>query len=77
MCSSEQPRPFPKLDDKERANIHYHHKKIFFSRTTGPISTNLGTKHYLMKGILVCSNDGPRPFPILDNKEIAKFIDET
>ena len=29
-------------------------KKIFFSRTTGPISTKLGTMHPWMKGIQVC-----------------------
>ena len=31
--------------------------KIFLSRTTGPISTKLGTKHPWMKGIQVCSNE--------------------
>ena len=40
-------------------------------RTTGPISTKLGTKHPWVKGIQVCSNEGPRPFPRGDNYEIA------
>ena len=35
---------------------------LFFSRTTGPISTKLGTKHLLVKEIQVCSNEGPCPF---------------
>ena len=30
-----------------------------FSRTPGPISTNLGTNHPWLKGIQVCSNKGP------------------
>ena len=30
-------------------------KKKFFSRTTGPISTELGTMHPLVKGTQVCS----------------------
>ena len=32
--------------------------KMFFSRTTGPISTKLGTKHPWGKLIQVCSNEG-------------------
>ena len=48
--------------------------KIFFSRTTGPILTKLGTKHPWKKGIQICSssNGGPHPFPKGDNYEIAK-----
>ena len=45
------------------AKIHWRNLKIFFSRTTGPISTKLGTKHPWVKGIQVCSNEGPLPFP--------------
>ena len=45
----------------------------FFSRTTGPILTKLGTKHPLVKWIQSCSNEGPRPFPRGDNKEIVKI----
>ena len=33
--------------------------KIHFSRTNGPISTKLGTKHHWVKGIQVCSNEEP------------------
>ena len=33
-------------------------RKIFFSRTTGPTATKLGTMPPLMKGIQVCSNEG-------------------
>ena len=32
-------------------------KKILFSRTTGPISNRLGTKHPWVKGSQVCSNE--------------------
>ena len=35
-------------------------KRIFYSRTIGPISTKLGTKHPRVNGIQVCSNEGPR-----------------
>ena len=27
-------------------------------------------------GIQICLNEGPRPFPRVDNYEIAKYIDE-
>ena len=52
------------------------HIFIIFSRTTGSISTKLGTKHPWVKGIQVCSNEGPHPFPREDNYEIAKYIDK-
>ena len=35
--------------------------------------TKLGTKHPLVKGIQVCSNEGPGPFPRGDNYEIVKI----
>ena len=54
-------------------NFSTFHIFIFFSRTTGPISTKLGTKHPWMKWIQVCSNEGPCPFPRGDNYEIAKI----
>ena len=43
------------------------------SKTTRPISTKLGTKHYWLKGIQDCSSEGPRPFPKGDNYEMAKI----
>ena len=44
-----------------------------FSRTTGSISTKLGTKQNWVNGILVCSNKGPRTLSRGDNHEIAKI----
>ena len=46
---------------------------ILFSRTIGSISSKLGTKHSLVKGIQVCSNEDARPSPREDNYEIAKI----
>ena len=46
---------------------------FIFSRTTGPISTKLGTKHPLVMGIQICSNEGPCHFLRGDNNEIAKI----
>ena len=38
------------------------HIFIFFSRTTGSISTKLGTKHPWVKGIQIYFNEGSRSF---------------
>ena len=53
--------------------IHKQNLKILFSRTTDPISTNFGTKHPWVKGIQVCSNEGPHPLSRGDNSEIAEI----
>ena len=49
--SIEGPRPFPRRDNYKTANIYLKILKIFFSRTTRPISTKLGTKHPWVMGI--------------------------
>ena len=49
------------------------HIFIFSSRTTGSISTKLGTKHPWVKRIKVSSNEGPHHFQRGDNYEIAKI----
>ena len=59
VCSNEGPRPFPRGDNYEIVKRHWRNLKIFFSRTTGPFSTQLGTKHPWVKVIQVCSNEEP------------------
>jgi hypothetical protein len=44
-------------------------KKIFFSRTSRPISIKLGINHPWVKGILNCSNKGPSPLQRGDNRK--------
>jgi hypothetical protein len=44
----------------------------FFSRTTGPILTRLGTTHPWVEGIQICSNEGDSPSPRGDNSERVK-----
>ena len=46
--------------------------KTFLS-SPEPISTKPGTKYPLVKGIQVCSNEGPCPFQRGDNYEITKI----
>jgi hypothetical protein len=45
----------------------------FFSRTTGPILTKLGTNHPWGKGILNCSNEGDCSSPRGDNHKRIKI----
>jgi hypothetical protein len=50
-------------------------KKIFFSRTSRPISIKRGTNHPWVKGILNYSNKGPGPLQRGDNykNEVGSF----
>ena len=50
---------FLRGDNFKIVEIHWQNFKIFFSRTTRPLSTNFGTKHLWVKGIQVCSNEEP------------------
>ena len=57
VSSIEGSRPFASGDNYEKAKIHSRNLKIFFFRTSGSISTKLGTKHpWGVKEIQVCSN---------------------
>jgi hypothetical protein len=49
------------------------HLRIFFSRTTGPILTRLGTNHPWGERIQVCSNEGDCLSPRGDNSETVKI----
>jgi hypothetical protein len=48
-------------------------KKIFFSRTSRPITIKLGINHPWVQGIRNCSNKGPGPLQRGDNLENAKI----
>ena len=60
-------------DNWEIIKINWQLLKIFFSKTTGPILTGLSTNYTCVKGIQVCSNEGPRPFQRGDNWEKIKI----
>ena len=70
IYSNEGPHPFPREDNYEIVKIHWWNLKIF-SRTIAPISIKLCTKHPPVKGIPVCSDEGPHPFSRGENYEIA------
>ena len=73
FSSIEWPRPFPRGENYEKAEIYWQILKFFFSRTTGPISSKLGTKHSWLIGIKACTIEGPYLFPRGDNYEIWKI----
>jgi hypothetical protein len=49
------------------------HLKIFFSRTSGPILTRLGTHHPWRERIQVSLKEGDRPSPRGDDSERVKI----
>ena len=73
VCSPKGPRLLPSGDNKEEPKLHWQNLKIFFSRTTEPISTKLGTKHPVVKGIQAFKNEGSCPFPRGDNYKIVNI----
>ena len=65
--------PFSKGYNYEILKILGQNFKIFFSKTTGPISTKFNTKHPWVTGIIVCLNEKPCHCTRRDNYEIAKI----
>ena len=65
--------PVVRLSVRISVRLKTFHISIFFSRTTGSISTNVCTKEPLVKQNQVCSNLELRPFLRGDNYEIAKI----
>ena len=73
VCSNEGQDPSSRGDNGKRVKIHRDLLKIFFSRTSRPISIKLDTNHPGVKGIQVCSNEGPGPLSKGDNHKNAKI----
>ena len=71
ICSNAGSRPSPREDNSNNVKSYWNYFKIFFSRTTRPISTKHGIKYPWVEGIQVCSNEESRPFPRGDNSEIV------
>ena len=72
-CSNKGPGPLQRGDNHKNAKMGWGHLKIFFSRTTGPILTRLGTNHPWVEGIEVCSYEGDNPSPRGDNSKRVKI----
>ena len=54
-------------------SVNFPHFHLFSTEPLGQFSTKLSTRHSLMVGIQIYSNEGPCPFPRGDNYEIVKI----
>jgi hypothetical protein len=61
VCSNKEPGPLQTGNYHKNVRMGWDHLKIFFSTTTGPILTRLGTNHPWVERIPVCSNEGDSP----------------
>ena len=73
FSTTEGPCPFPRGDNYEKVKIHWRNLKIFFSRTTGPISTKLGIEVSLGEQDFSLFQWRVALFYRGDNYEIAKL----
>ena len=73
VCLNEGPRPSPRGDNSKNVKFYWKKLKIFLSRTTGLISSKLGTNHPWMTGIQVYTIEGPHFSPRGDNSKIVKL----
>jgi hypothetical protein len=73
VCSNKGPGPLQRGDNHKNVKMRRSCLKIFFSRTTGPILTRLGTNHPWVNGTQVCSKEGDSPFPRGHNSESVRM----
>ena len=73
VCSNEG-LPFYKGDNYQIAKIHWQNlKNLLLLNHWAIVSTKVSTMHPWVKGIQICSNEGPRPFPSGNNYQIVKI----
>jgi hypothetical protein len=73
VCSNEGQHPSLRGDNRKRVKMFKKYFRIFFFRTTGPISTRLSTHHPLKEGIQISSNEGWHPSLRGDNSKRVKI----
>jgi hypothetical protein len=61
VCTNKGPGPLQRGDNKKNVKMGWGHLKIFFSRTTRPILTRLGTDHLWRERIQVSLKEGDSP----------------
>jgi hypothetical protein len=71
--SNKGPGPLQRGDHHKNVKMGWGHLKIFFSRTTGPILTRLGTNHPWRVRILVSLKEGDSSSLRGDNSERVKI----
>jgi hypothetical protein len=73
VFSNKGPSPLQRGDNHKNVKMGCGDLKIFFSRTTGPIVTGLGTHHPWREKIQVSLKGGDCPSPRGDNRERVKI----
>jgi hypothetical protein len=73
VCTNKGPDPLQRGNNHKNIKMLWGYLIIFFSRTTRPILTRLGTNHTWVKEIQVSSNEGDNPSPRRDNSERVKI----
>jgi hypothetical protein len=73
VCSNKGPGPLKRGDNRKNVKMGWGRLKIFFSRTSWPILTRLGTNYPWVKGIQICSKKGDSPSSRGDNSERVKI----
>jgi hypothetical protein len=75
VCSNEGEHPSPRGDNSKKVKIRYteHFLKIFFSRTSKPISIKLDTNYPWVKEIQNCTNKAAGPLQRGDNHKNVKM----
>jgi hypothetical protein len=63
VCSNKGPGLLQRGDNHKNVKIGWGLLKIFFSRTTGPILTRLGTNYPWVMRIRISLKEGDSPFP--------------
>jgi hypothetical protein len=69
VCSNKVQGPLQRGDNHKNVKMGLGHLKIFFSRTTMPILTRLGTNYTWVKGIQILQRKG---IAFLQGEIIAK-----
>jgi hypothetical protein len=73
VCSNKEPGPLQRGDNHKNVKMGWGPLKIFYSRTTGPILTRLGTDHLWVKEIQVCTKKGDSLSPRGNNSKRVKM----
>jgi hypothetical protein len=72
LFSNKGPGPLQRRDNNKNVNMRWGHLKIFFSGTTGPILTRLGTNYPWRKRIQASLKEGDSPSQRGGNSERVK-----
>jgi hypothetical protein len=73
ICSNKGPGPLQREENHKNVKMGWGHLKIFFSRTTVPILTRLGTNRLWREMIQVSLKEGDSPSLRRDNSERVKI----